>query len=169
LRDGNSGAKRLLRRCPVGRVQLEQYFAADAMQEAVRPTFSGLGRQSEGAVDPAQSAFANLAFNFGKQTLEEWHVQLAFLLSEDRNGFLHLSHADVPAAEPSFCPTAKRISPRQKLREPIFLAELDKGFGHSLNSFSIAANSFKSSPADIHVNLTRNIFRLDCARNRLLD
>jgi hypothetical protein len=25
--------------------------------------------------------------------LDEWYVQFAFLLSEDRNAFLHLSHA----------------------------------------------------------------------------
>jgi hypothetical protein len=48
LREGSGGTKRFLRR-GIGRVQLEQDFAADAMQEAVRPILPRFSRKRQRA------------------------------------------------------------------------------------------------------------------------
>jgi len=84
LRDGDGGAEGFLGPRRTRRVHFQQDFASKAMEEAVRPAFSGLGRQRERAVDPAQGAFADLAFDVASRPWIEWHVQLAFLPSEDR-------------------------------------------------------------------------------------
>ena len=108
---------------------------------------SRLARERQRVVDAGQHAFlAYIAFELGEPSLEERQVQLVSLVGEGRHALPHLSHAGLAIAQPSSSPATNHSSIRQILREPIFLAERDKGFSSRQQCFGVAAKSFKESP-----------------------
>jgi hypothetical protein len=106
LCDGDGGAEGLFGRHRVRAIALEQDCAADAVEQGVGPVLTGLIRERQRFVDPAQGSVRviPLGFELGEPALEERDKQLVSLAEICRQRFSETGHRAFAIAEPDARP-----------------------------------------------------------------